>query len=155
MGAPATTLAGVSDLGDWLNEVIADDSADAKRAVLCLRLASALVRNETGRTFLNPDGTLVDPIPDDVQLVTLYCAGRVYDNREAQTTGGVDDATEGWKVDESGAYLTASEKRMLTSYRTSSTFGGLGTVSTTRMPDRPATAGWVPTPTDGVLFPWY
>ncbi len=54
MVTPATTLAGVTDLGDWLNEVIAPDSADAKRAVLCLRLASALVRNETGRTSSTP-----------------------------------------------------------------------------------------------------
>jgi len=153
VGAPAT-LAGVSDLGDWLNETIAEGTADAKRAALCLRLASALVRNETGRTWVKEDDTLVDDLPDEVQLVTLYCAGRVYDNREAQTTGGVDDATEGWKVDESGAYLTASERRMLANHRAGKSFGGLGTVSTTRRPDRAPTNG-VPTPTPGVEIPWY
>lgn len=154
MATPAT-LAGVDDLGDWLNEPIAPDSTEARRATLCLRLASALVRKESGRTWLDDAGALVDPLPDDVQLVTLYCAGRVFDNREAQTTGGVDDYSEGWKVDESGAYLTASEKRMLAGYRTSNTFSGLGVVSTTRLPSRPNGTGWVPTPTDGVVFPWY
>lgn len=153
MGTPAT-LAGVSDLGDWLNETIAEGTADAKRAALCLRLASSLVRNETGRTWAKEDGTLVDDIPDDVQLVTLYCAGRVYDNREAQTTGGIDDATDGWKVDEAGAYLTASERRLLASHRAGQAFGGLGTVSTTREA-APAAPGRVPTPTPGVEFPWY
>ncbi|WIE54225.1 head-tail connector protein [Curtobacterium sp. MCBD17_003] len=153
MGTPAT-LAGVSDLGDWLSEPIADGSDDAKRAALCLRMASALVRKETGRTFLRDDGELVDPMPDDVVLVTLYCAGRVYENREAQTTGGVDDYREGWKVDESGAYLTASEKRMLAGYRTTGV-GGLGTITTTRLPPHRFPPGWVPTPTEEVLFPWY
>ncbi|MBT2502983.1 hypothetical protein [Curtobacterium sp. ISL-83] len=154
MGTPAT-LAGVSDLGDWLSETIVESSAEGKRAVLCLRLASSLVRKETGRTWLDDDGNLVDPLPDDVQLVTLYCAGRVYDNREAQTSGGVDDYSEGWKVDESGAYLTNSEKRMLADYRGSSTFRGLGTVSTTRIARLSDGTGWVPTPTPEVLFPWY
>lgn len=153
MGTPAT-LAGVSDLGDWLNETIAEGTADAKRAALCLRLASSLVRNETGRTWAKEDGTLVDDLPDDVHLVTLYCAGRVYDNRDAQTTAGVDDASEGWKVDEAGAYLTASERRMLGAHRAGQTFGGLGTVSTTRDPGSSA-GGRVPTPTPGVEIPWY
>lgn len=154
MGTPAA-LAGVSDLGDWLSETIAEDSAEAKRAALCLRLASALVRKETGRTWLQADGALVDPLPDDVHLVTLYCAGRVYDNREAQTTGGLDDYSEGWKVDESGAYLTASERNMLADYRNSRPFGGLGSVATTRDPDAPTVPGRVPTGTAGVEFPWY
>jgi len=155
MGTPAATLAGVPALGDWLNETIAEDTADAKRALLCLRLASALVRDETGRSFLTADGALVDPVPDSVELVTLYCAGRVYDNREAQTTGGVDDATEGWKVDESGAYLTASERRMLARYRASGSGGGLGSVATTRDAAPVDPGGRVPTPTPGVEIPWY
>lgn len=154
MPAPAA-LAGVGDLGDWLNETIDEGSADAKRAALCLRLASSLVRDESGRTWVKEDGTLVDDIPDAVQLVTLYCAGRVYDNRDAQTSGGIDDASDAWKVEEAGAYLTASEKRMLSGFRGSGTVGGLSTVSTTRVSDAPAAAGRVPTPTDGVTFPWY
>jgi hypothetical protein len=99
------------------------------------------------------DGVLVNP-PEEAVMVTLYCASRVYDNREAQTTGGIDDYREGWKVDESGAYLTVSEKRMLAQFKPSSN-GGLGTVATTRYAGPARPSGWVPTPTPDVLFPWY
>jgi len=152
MADPAT-LATVSDLSDWLGETITADSAEGKRAVMCLRAASALVRKESGRTWLTEDGNLAADVPEDVRMVTLYCASRVYENREAQTRGGLDDYQEGWKVDESGAYLTASERRLLAGFRASAT-GGLGTVATTRV-EAPATTGWVPTGTPGVVFPWY
>lgn len=147
-------LAGVTELGDWIGEAIVDESADSKRARLCLRLASALVRKESGRTWLGDSGELVTPVPDEAVMVTLYCASRIYDNREAQTRGGVDDYQEGWKVDEAGAYLTASEKRMLAPFKPSS-FRGIGVISTTRGETAPATGGRVPTGTPGVEFPWY
>jgi hypothetical protein len=95
-----------------------------------------------------------DNPPEEAVMVTLYCASRVYDNREAQTTGGIDDYREGWKVDESGAYLTVSEKRMLAQFKSPS-HGGLGTVATTRNSPRNIASGYVPTPTPDVLFPWY
>ena len=103
MTEPAT-LASVDNLADWIGETIPDNSAEERRAAMCLRAASALVRKESGRTCLTDTGDLVDPLPEDVVMVTLYCASRVFDNRNAQTRGGVDDYTEGWKVDEAGAY---------------------------------------------------
>ena len=130
MTEPAT-LASVDNLADWIGETIPDNSAEERRAAMCLRAASALVRKESGRTCLTDTGDLVDPLPEDVVMVTLYCASRVFDNRNAQTRGGVDDYTEGWKVDEAGAYLTASERRMLAPFREARS-GGLGVVSTTR-----------------------
>lgn len=152
--AGPVTLASVGDLADWLGEAIPTDSVEAKRADLCLRAASALVRKESGRTWLGDDGeTLVADVPEDVRMVTLYCASRVFDNRNAQTQGGLDDWQEGWKVDESGAYLTSSERRQLAPFKTSS-FGGLGTVPTTRLSAEPV-SGWVPTNTPDVFFPWY
>lgn len=151
--AESVTLASVDDLADWLGETIPDNSAEARRASMCLRAASALVRKESGRTWLTESGSLVDPLPEDVAMVTLYCASRVFDNRNAQTRGGIDDYTEGWKVDEAGAYLTASEKRMLSPFREASS-GGLGVVSTTRR-EAPVVSGWVPTNTPDVFFPWY
>lgn len=152
MAAPAT-LASVSELADWLGEAIDPATAEGKRAAMCLRAASALVRKESGRTWLTETGELVSPLPEDVTMVTLYCAARVFDNPNAQTRGGLDDYQEGWKVDEAGAYLTASERRMLAPFRTASA-GGLGVVSTTRQ-EAPSTTGWVPTDTPGVVFPWY
>lgn len=151
--APAP-LAGVTELADWIGDAIPADTASSKRALLCLRLASSLVREEAGRTWLNSDGTLVTPVPEAASLVTLYCAGRIFDNREAQTRGGLDIYSEGWKVDEAGAYLTASEKRQLAGFKTRA-FGGLSTVTTTREPEGPNASGYVPTSTPGVFFPWY
>lgn len=150
--ADPVTLATVTELADWLGEPIDSVSVEGKRAVMCLRAASALVRKESGRTWLTETGDLVADVPEDVKMVTLYCASRVFDNRNAQTRGGLDDYQEGWKVDESGAYLTASEKRLLGVFRSSS--GGLSTVSTTRQEPRTVT-GWVPTDTPDVFFPWY
>lgn len=151
--AEPVTLASVDDLADWIGESIPDQSAEARRATMCLRAASALVRKESGRTWLTEAGELFDPLPEDVKMVTLYCASRVFDNRNAQTRGGIDDYTEGWKVDEAGAYLTASEKRMLSAFRTTGSTG-LGVVSTTRR-ETPVVSGWVPTDTPDVYFPWY
>lgn len=153
MAAPAT-LAGVTELADWLGEPIVADSADEKRALLCLRIASALVRKESGQTWLEADGELVDPVPEDAVMVTLYCASRVFDNRNAQTSGAIDDSREGWKVDEAGAYLTESEKRMLTPFKGSGS-RGIGVIATTREDTLPPSNGWVPTDTPNVYFPWY
>lgn len=153
MAAPET-LAGVPELADWIGEAIPPDTVEYKRAAMCLRLASALVRKESGRTWTGDAGELVASVPEDAVMVTLYCASRVFDNRNAQTRGGLDDYSEAWKVDESGAYLTATEKRMLAPFKTTG-FGGLGTVSTTRGEPYGPAAGWVPTGTPNVEFPWY
>lgn len=143
------TLAEVSDLAEFIGEDIADNSADGKRALWALRAASALVRDESGRTWLTPDGTdLVTDMPDSVVAVTVYCAARVFENRSAQTSAGLDDSSDSWKVQEAGAYLTASERSTLANLNQSS-FGGLGTVSTTRRTARTVTYGY-PTDTDGV-----
>lgn len=152
--APPATLAGVTELADWIGEPIPVNTAEFKRAELCLRIASALVRKESGRTWVLEDGNLIDGVPEDAVMVTLYCAGRVYDNREAQTRGSIDDVNDSWRVDESGAYLTASEKRMLSQFRGSSN-RGIGVLATTRTDSVPASTGWVPTPTPTVEFPWY
>lgn len=145
------TLATVEELGEWLGESITD-AADVKRAELCLRAASALVRDEAGRTWLGEDGTL-ESVPEAAKLVTLYCASRVFDNREGQNRWNVDDAGGGWKVDEAGAYLTASEKDQLSGFA-QRRFGGLGTVSTTRGDLAGPSTGYVPVQ-DGPPFPWY
>jgi len=151
--ATLATLTGVTELADWIGEPIDGGTADEKRAELCLRLASALVRKESGQTWVDADGVPVAVVPDEAVMVTLYCASRVYDNRNAQTRGAIDDSSESWKVDESGAYLTVSEKRMLASLKVN-TFGGLSTVATTRVSNPAQLAGWVPTGPD-TFFPWY
>ena len=153
MAVTPAPLAGVTELADWIGEPIDAESADGKRALMCLRLASALVRQESGRTWLEDDGQLVTPVPEQAVMVTVYCASRVFDNREAQIQGGLDDSQAGWKVEESGAYLTATEKRMLAGFRAAGRTG-LGTVATTRGEGPIAGTGWVPTDTPSVYFPW-
>lgn len=151
--ADAATLATVEELADWLGETIDVSSVEGRRAAMCLRAASALVRKESGRTWTSETGEVAFVVPEEVKMVTLYCAGRIFDNPNAQTRGGLDDLQEGWKVDEAGAYLTASERRLLAPFRAVS-FGGLGVVSTTRVEPR-VVSGWVPTDTPNVYFPWY
>lgn len=144
----ARLLAEVSDLADWIGEPITEER-DTKRAELCLRIASALVCAETGKTWNRKK----DCIPDAVAMVTLYCASRVYENREAENSVGIDDWRASREVMEAGAYLTASERRMLWALD-KPRFGGLGTVATTRG-EIPEPDGWVPTDTPDVMFPWY
>ena len=152
MAAPVA-LATVQELSDWIGAPIEADTAEYRRAEQCLRIASALVRTEAGVSWLDPDGMLL-PVDENATMVTLYCAGRVYDNREGLTREGVDDWSGSFKVDEAGAYLTATERRML-SHLGGSSFGGLSTISTTRGECAPNASGWVPTNTPDVQFPWY
>lgn len=126
-------LADVTSLSDWLGEPIVTE-ADVRRAGLALRLASALVRRESGRNWLTEDGSMLTyPLPDDVTLVTLTVAGRGYSNPE----GWEDEAVDDWRgrrdLDEIGMYLTRSEKDLLAAFATKP-FRGLGTVTTTRGP---------------------
>lgn len=150
--AEPKALATVTDLSEWIGETINEGDADGKRAAMCLRLASSLVRGETGRDWVDTSGELVDPLPEAVFSVTLYVASRVYENRQAQNRGGVDDYQEGFKVDEAGAYLTQSERRMLA--RLSASGVGISTISTYKT-DTAGPAGLVPTGTPNVEFPWY
>lgn len=144
----ANFLAEVRDLADWIGEPITEER-DTKRAEMCLRIASALVRTETGRTWDKSK----ENIPEAATMVTLYCASRVYENREAENSTGIDDWRASREVMEAGAYLTATERRMLWALD-KPRFGGLGTVATTRG-ERPEVNGWVPTETPDVEFPWY
>lgn len=152
--AARKALATVAELGEFLGETIADGTAEGKRAGWCLRVASGLVRDETGRSWLNEAGEVAADVPETVVNVTLYCASRIFDNREARTQAAIDDATEGFKVQEAGAYLTATEKRQLAGIRDAGQTG-LGTVTTTRDPRPAAPSGLVPTGTPDVEFPWY
>lgn len=148
----AETLATVDDLAGFIGEAITDD-LDVARASWCLRVASGLVRSETGKQWLTESGAVVSDLPDTVLTVTLYCAARVYDNREARTTAGVDDFREGWKVDEAGAYLTLSERRQLANHA-AGRGTGIGTIARTKV-ETVTPSGFVPTDTPNVEFPWY
>lgn len=124
-------LATVDNLADWIGEAIEADSADAKRAEGVLRMASTLVRNETGRKWLTETGTVVSDLPDDVNLVVCQSAARAYLNPEHLEQRRIDDAYGAMRVQEAGVYLTPSERSLLQQFA-GDPFGGIGTISTTR-----------------------
>ena len=131
-------FASVSDLAEWLGEDIQPDSTDWKRAERILAYASNKIRSYTGRVWNNTDGTLPDDLPPILADITVSCASRYYLNPtgETQWSKQIDDAMDGGsrKVDESGLYLTASEKdeldRLVTD--TSKVIGGITTVGSYR-----------------------
>src|SRR5699024_12124729 len=97
----ASLLAQVDELANWIGEPITEER-DTKRAELCLRIASALVRTETGKTWDK------DNIPEAAVMVTLYCASRVYENREAENSTGIDDWRASREVDRKSTRLNSS-----------------------------------------------
>jgi len=128
------------DLAEWLGEDIPADQEDAdrKRAQRCLRAASNLIRSQTGRDWTGEDRKLPDDLPEELQDVCLACAGRMYTNPNAETQWNLqaDDGMDGGsrKVEESGLYLTATEKATLSrlTARQSPVIAGIGVIGTTR-----------------------
>ncbi|OZG57857.1 hypothetical protein BTIS_1098 [Bifidobacterium tissieri] len=123
-------------LSEWLGEPIAGD--DLKRAERCLRAASNRIRRYTKRSWVDETGSLLDPLPEDLEDVTLACAGRFYMNPGGETSWSrqIDDAMDGGsrKVDEAGLYLTASEMATLDDLVAdqSPLIGGIGVIASTR-----------------------
>ena len=142
-------LAEVAALSDWIGDAIPEGTPDHTRAAAALRIASHTVRSHVGRTWAEGEA-----VPGDVADVTLAVAGRVYLNPDGWGNVRLDDFGAGQRpVEEWGAYLTASEKRILDDYRPRKV-SGLGVLSTHREPLREHGSGLVPTP-DGPPFPWW
>lgn len=135
-------LASVEQLADWLGEPISD-APDISRAGGALRTASALVRRETGRTWVDPDNPKVlnGQVPEEAEIVTLQAAARGYTNPDALTSERIDDAQVARKVEEAGVYLTASERDLLAPLA-GRAHQGLGTVSTFRGDTPPVWDSW-------------
>ena len=130
MAAALPPFADVVALSDWLGEPISEP-ADIKRAEGVLRLASTLVRHETGKSWTNETGILLNPLPDALSLVTIQAAARAYSNPEGLTSESVDDAQVSRKVEGVGVYLTTAERDLLASLA-GRPHRGLGTVRTSR-----------------------
>lgn len=129
--ATPSPLATVGDLADWIGEPIVAESADARRAEMALRMASAIVRQESRRTWLDEDGVLIDPLPDAVTMVVLSSAGRGYSNPDNFADESLDDWRGRRPDDMVGFQLTAPERNLLAPF-TGSKHRGIGTISTTR-----------------------
>lgn len=126
MTAPAP-LVGVTDLASWVEESIPEEDP---RAELVLRGASALVREETGKTW----GTDAEPLPESLWFVVLQAAARAWLNPE----GFTDERLAEWSGKRGaetadGVYLTESEKRACSRFTAAPRARrGIGIVTTTR-----------------------
>lgn len=145
-------LAQVSDLAAWVGQTI---ESDDPRAGAVLSASTALVRAYAGETWMNGDA--LGDVPGDVVAVVVQAAARVWANPDGLTSFTIDDSTRRWgESARDGLYLTASEKEILSAYRTSASATGLGTIGVTRG-DLGYDTVYVPTgpPPSGYPFPWY
>lgn len=127
MGVDLEPLASLQDLSDRVGETIADDD---HTSLYYLRAASALIRAETGRTWIDDHGYVVD-VPSDVRYVCVEVAARLFRNPEGviqETTGPFTQRLPDKFAD--GLFLTATEKSQLARYRASRM--GLWALQTTR-----------------------
>lgn len=104
------TLATVDDLERRLDQTItARDQAEA-----LLEYASALIRGYTGRTYVDDDGDLVDPLPDGVTQVCVEMVFRAITNPAGvtQDTAGPFSVSFGSDAAQR-IYLSRSDKAAL------------------------------------------
>ena len=114
-------LADVAALDAWLpGVVIVGDAAAEERAEAVLAAASAYVRAENGKNWVDENGDLVDDIPDAVAVLVVQVAARLWANPTGltQETAGPFSATHGQGT------LTDAERGVLAD----NTAGGLGSI---------------------------
>lgn len=107
-------LAAVSDLAARVGETIANDDT---QAAYFLGAASALIRSETGRTWVD-DSNELSGVPADVTVICVEAAARLWRNPDGviqETTGPFTQRLPDKFAD--GLFLTASEKSQLSRYR--------------------------------------
>lgn len=119
----ATLPPSVADLSAWVGQTL--DEADA-RAVAVLSAATALVRGYASQEW---DG---DTAPDDVAALVVQVAARVWFNPQGVTSESIDDYSRRFDGQETGLFLTESERTILNRYRTSTS--GLWVQPTTQGP---------------------
>lgn len=108
----------------WVGE-----NADTDRGEALLSAASILVQAEVGGATVTDAWT---DVPAVVAQVVVQVAARVWFNPEGLAGDSIDDYSRRWSsIEESGVYLTASERDMLSPYRTSGP-KGLWVLGTTR-----------------------
>lgn len=142
-------LVGTYDLEAWLGATF--DVDDDARAEAVLSAVSALIRSETGLTWVTDDA--LDAVPGEVQAVVLQVATRVWNNPSGIKQESIGSYSVSYDTPwASGLYLSAQERALLGRYRTNAR--GLWSLSTTR-DDPDADTTWVPVEGTTTKFPWY
>lgn len=90
--------------------------AEKTRALAALDDASALVREEARRTFINPTSGMVEA-QDAVVRVVLGAAQRNYTNPDAEIKSQAGPFERTLKAAETGVYLTEPELEIVRRYR--------------------------------------
>lgn len=115
----AAPLVDAATLASWLG--LEFDEEDESRAETVIQMVSGFARAEA-----SSDWTIQD-VPEDVALVVLMAAVRLWSNPDMKTSVTHDDVTRRW---ESGKVFDDSQLRVLRKYRPSAG-GGLSTVQFT------------------------
>lgn len=116
MSLPA--LATLEELSERLGVALLDEhgeprSPDGVRAQAALDDASALIRQEAGRNWVDEDHEALEGVPDVVAAICLAAASRAMRNPEGATQASVGDASISYHRAGGGAavYLTDAEIR--------------------------------------------
>ena len=117
-------FAEVSDLAAWVGQEIPGGD---KRAAAVLLAASHAIISEVGTAVADE----WEAVPGDVNAITVQVAARVWFNPQGLVSDSIDDYSRRWsESSESGIYLTAGERDLLSKYRTKPK--GLWSLGTTR-----------------------
>lgn len=104
-------LADITDLEDRLGRIFT--SEEATRVVALLDDASALVRDEAGLTWIDPDTDLLTVVPGSIRAVVLRAAERAVRNPDGFSAESAGDYSYQRTNVEPGVYLTDAERRIV------------------------------------------
>lgn len=122
---------------------------DEPRAEAALADASALVRDEAGKTWMT-DGELDADIPDRIVSITLAAAKRAYVNPDGVRSESIDGYSTDYSTASPDVYLTSAEKRAI---KRAVGSGGVWTLSTTRS-DSELSTTYLDVDPPGEPIPW-
>lgn len=138
------TLPALADVDQLLTRLGVDslDGPDLGQAGALLAYASAVIRGYTGRSYLDDDGALVDPLPDGIAEVCVEMVFRAITNPAGVTQDTAGPFTVSFGADAAQRiYLSASDKTILGRGRGS----GLYTQSVARGPIETTSVALPPT----------
>lgn len=129
---PLTPLADLTAFGLRLGMDLVDAHGDPTkpegvRALAALEDASALVRTEAGKTYVDSHDLLVLGIPDVITSIVLAVAYRAFRNPEGTTQSSLGDVSVSFAREGSAGavFLTKAEQRAIRKAAGRNTFSGI------------------------------
>lgn len=108
-----TPLADLAALSARLGMALDEHEAEGERAQAALEDASALVRSESGKDWLDEHDDLVLDLPEIIAQVTLAAAYRAFRNPDGTAQASVGDVSVSYSRDGAAGsvFLTRAERR--------------------------------------------